>query len=123
MEINMKKIMNEFVLMFRMNITDKEVQPASAQMKIYLKQWEKWINDIAIQNKLADGGNHLSTEGRVLKPNNVITDGPYIEKRASIAGYIIIKATDFDEAINFAKGCPILQGEGTSVEVRKVVAR
>jgi len=87
-----------------------------------LKQWEEWINDITVQNKLADGGNHLSTEGRVLKPNNVITDGPYTEKRESIAGYIIIKATNFDEAINIAKGCPILQGKGTSVEVRKVAA-
>jgi len=118
----MKTIMNEFVLMFRMDIITKEAQPTPEQMEIYMKQWEEWINDIAIQNKLADGGNHLSSEGRVLKPNNVITDGPYTEKRESIAGYIIIKATNFDEAVALAKDCPILQGGGTSVEVRKIVA-
>ncbi len=118
----MKTIMNEFILMFRMDITTKEAQPTPEQMEIYMKQWEEWINDIAIQNKLADGGNHLSSEGRVLKPNNVITDGPYTEKRESIAGYIIIKATNFDEAVVLAKDCPILQGGGTSVEVRKIVA-
>jgi len=119
----MKKIMNEFVLIFRMDITTKEAQPTPEQMEIYLEQWEKWINDIAIQNKLAEGGHHLSIEGRVLRPNNVITDGPYTEKRESIAGYIIIKATNFNEAVNIAKGCPILQGKGTSVEVRKVEAK
>jgi hypothetical protein len=118
----MKKIINEFVLIFRMDITTKEAQPTLEQMEIYIKQWGEWINDIAAQNKLADGGNHLSTEGRVIKTNNVITDGPYTEKKESIAGYIIIKATSFDEAVNIAKGCPILQGEGTSVEVRKAAA-
>jgi hypothetical protein len=122
METIMKKIMNEFVLIFRMDITTKEAQPTPAQMEIYMNQWEEWINDIAVQNKLADGGNHLSTEGRVIRPNNVITDGPYSEKRESIAGYIIIKAMNFYEAVYIAKDCPILQGEGTSVEVRKVPA-
>jgi hypothetical protein len=118
----MKKIMNEFVLIFRMDITTKEAQPTPAQMEIYMNQWEEWINDIAVQNKLADGGNHLSTEGRVIRPNNVITDGPYSEKRESIAGYIIIKAMNFYEAVYIAKDCPILQGEGNSVEVRKIPA-
>jgi hypothetical protein len=122
METIMKKIMNEFVLIFRMDITTKEAQPTPAQMEIYMNQWEEWINDIAVQNKLADGGNHLSTEGRVIRPNNVITDGPYSEKRESIAGYIIIKAMNFYEAVYIAKDCPILQGEGTSVEVRKIPA-
>lgn len=118
----MKKIMYDFVLIFRMDITTKETQPTPEQIEIFMKQWEGWIDDIAAKNKLTDWGNQLSTEGRVIKPNNVITDGPYTEKRESIAGYIIIKATSFDEAVNIAKGCPILQGEGTCVEVRRVEA-
>lgn len=118
----MKKIMYEFVLILRMDITTKKTQPTPEQMEIFMKQWEEWIDDIAAKNKLADWGNKLSTEGRVIKPNDVITDGPYTEKRESIAGYIIIKATSFDEAVSIAKDCPVLQGEDTSVEVRKVEA-
>lgn len=118
----MKKIMYEFVLILRMDITTKKTQPTPEQMEIFMKQWEEWIDDIAAKNKLADWGNKLSTEGRVIKPNDVITDGPYTEKRESIAGYIIIKATSFDEAVYIAKDCPVLQGEDTSVEVRKVEA-
>lgn len=114
------KLMNEFLLIFRMDITTKEAQPTPAQMEIYMKKWGEWINDIAMQDKLADGGNHLSTEGSVLKSNNVILDGPYIEKKESIAGYIIVMAANLDEAVDLAKDCPILQGEGTSVEVRKI---
>ncbi len=115
----MEKIVDDFVLIFRMDITTKETQPTP---EIFMKQLAGWIDDIAAKNKLTDWGNQLSTEGRVIKPNNVITDGPYTEKRESIAGYIIIKATSFDEAVNIAKGCPVLQGEGTCVEVRRVEA-
>ncbi|HMG08282.1 MAG TPA: YciI family protein, partial [Mucilaginibacter sp.] len=55
-----------------------------------------------------------------LKPNNVITDGPYAEIKETIAGFIVIKAKDFDEAVSLAKDCPMLLGEGNIVEVRKI---
>ncbi len=112
--------MSEFVLFFRMDILTKEVQPTPEQMEIYMEQWYRWTEGIAAQGKLAEGGNHLSPEGRVIRPGNQISDGPYVQKRESVAGYIIVKATDFDDAVVMAKECPILQGEGTSVEVRKV---
>lgn len=113
--------MSEFLLLFRMDITTKEAQPTPAQMEIYMQKWGEWINSIAEQDKLS-GGNHLSTEGMVLKPNNIIMNEPYTENKESIAGYILVEAADFDEAVKLAKGCPILQGEGTSVEVRKIAA-
>ena len=118
----MEKMLKEFILIFRMDITTKEAQPTPAQMEVYMKQWEEWINDIALQNKLADGGNHLTSEGRVIKPNNVIKEEPYTVSRETIAGYILIKVENLDEALDLAKACPILQGEGTSVEVREVSA-
>ena len=114
--------MDEFVLFFRMDILTKEAQPTPEQMSVYMEQWRHWTEDIAAQGKLSEGGNHLSSEGRVIRPGNQINNGPYTEKRESVAGYIIIKATDFDDAVAIANECPILQGEGTSVEVRKVEA-
>lgn len=111
--------MKEFVLIFRMDILTKEIQPSPEQMELYMTQWMEWINDISAQNQLADGGNHLSYSGKVLRPNNVMTDEPYSVNKESVAGYIIILAKDIDDAVRIAKKCPILQGEGTSVEVRE----
>ena len=111
--------MKEFVLIFRMDITTEEIQPSPEQMKLYMTQWMEWINDISAQNKLADGGNHLSRSGKVLRPKNVMIDEPYTANRDSVAGYIIIIAKDIDDAVQIAEKCPILQGEGTSVEVRE----
>ena len=40
--------------------------------------------------------------------------------KETIGGYIIVRADSIDEAVQFAGGCPILQGEGNSKEVRKI---
>lgn len=68
-----------------------------------------WIGGIATQNKF-----------RVVRPNNVVTNGPLGETKETIGGYIIVKADSVEEAVEFAKGSPVLQGEGNSVEVRKI---
>lgn len=105
------------MLIFRHEDGNKVASPE--QIQIWMKQTMDWIGGIAAQNKFS-GGKGLSTEGRVLKFNNVITDGPFAETKESIAGFIIIKAKDFDDAVSLAKDCPMLQGEGNTVEVRKI---
>ncbi len=112
--------MDEFLLLMRLDILTKEAQPSPEQLQEYMKMYHDWVAGISAQNKFV-GGKGLSTEGKVLKASNVITDGPYAEIKESLAGFIIIKANDFDDAVNIAKGCPILLGEGNTVEVRKVV--
>lgn len=112
--------MEEFILLMRLDITTKEAQPSPEQLQVYMKQYYDWVGGITAQNKFS-GGKGLSTEGKVLKSNNVTTDGPFAEIKESIAGFIMIKAKDFEEAAAIAKACPILNGEGNSVEVRKIV--
>ena len=114
--------MKEFVLLFRMDILTKSAQPSPEQMKVYMEQWMNWINDISAKGQLADGGNHFHPTGKLLKPANEIEDTPYVANNESVAGYIIILARDMDEAISIGKECPILQGEGTSVEIRETAA-
>jgi hypothetical protein len=112
--------MDEFLILMRLDIITKDAQPSPEQMQVYMKQYQDWVGSIAAQNKFV-GGKGLSTEGKVIKAGDVITDGPFAEIKESIAGYIMIKATDFDDAVMMAKACPILQGQGNSVEVRKVI--
>jgi hypothetical protein len=115
-----KKRMEEYLILMRLDIISREAQPSPEQMQVYMKMYQDWVGGIAAQNKFVEGKG-LSTEGRVIKSNQVITDGPYAEIKESLAGFIMIKAKDFDEAVSLAKDCPILQG-GNSVEVRKVVS-
>jgi len=112
--------MKEFVLLFRMDITTEDAQPSKEQMNIYMQHWMEWINNIADKGQLADGGNHLSKQGRVLKPHNTVAEGPYVSDQISVAGYIIILAKNLNDATKIAEKCPILDGENTSVEIREV---
>ncbi|HRG80147.1 MAG TPA: YciI family protein, partial [Cyclobacteriaceae bacterium] len=59
-------------------------------------------------------------DAKVVWPNNVVTNGPFGEIKETIGGYIIVKANSVEEAVEFAKGSPVLQGDGNSVEVRKI---
>jgi hypothetical protein len=112
--------MKDFLLVFR---TDYSVMPKSSpeEMQAMMKSWMDWLGNIAAQNKLTDQGNRLSASGKVVKPNNVIADGPYMEIKESIGGYSIVKAESLEEAVELAKGCPILT-TGGNVEVREIDA-
>src|SRR5262245_55762515 len=111
--------MDEFMLLFRLDITSKDAQPSPEQLEIYMKQYHEWVGGIAAQNKFV-GGQGLSTEGRVLGHGRVVTDGPYVETKESIAGYITIRAKDFDEAVQLSLNCPMLNGKGNTVEIRQI---
>jgi hypothetical protein len=57
---------------------------------------------------------------KTIAPGNVITDGPYTEVKEFINGVMYIRAEDIDEAVELAKGCPMLNGGG-KVEIRPLV--
>ena len=110
--------MDEFILIFRHEDGKKVASPE--QMQIWMKQTMDWIGSIAAQNKFSGGNGLPFDDAKVVRPNNVVTNGPFGEIKETIGGYIIVKANSVNEAVEFAKGSPVLQGEGNSVEVRKI---
>ena len=113
--------MKDFLFVFRNDYKAQATDNSPEELQALMKQWMDWMGNIAAQNKLADRGNRLSNAGKVVRPNNVVTDGPYTEIKELIGGYIIVKAASLDEAAELAKGCPILN-VGGNVEVRDIVA-
>jgi hypothetical protein len=110
--------MKDFLLVYR---NDFKSQPTGSpeELQAITKKWMDWIGGIAAQNKLTSQGNRLGSEGKVVRPNNVVTDGPYTEIKELIGGYSIINAESYDEAVEIAKGCPIFE-LGGNVEVRDI---
>ena len=113
--------MKEFLLVFRRDLISKETQHSPEQMQAMMKPWQDWMGSLAAQNKLANSGNRLASEGNVVKPGNLVTNGPYVEIKEGVGGYIVINSASLDEATELAKGCPILS-IGGNVEVRPIVA-
>lgn len=113
--------MEEFALIMRHEDGAKLVSPE--QMQIWMKQTMDWIGGIAAQNKFVSGTGLLFDGARVVNSKKVITNGPFGEIKETIGGFIVVKADSVDEAAEFAKGCPVLQGEGNTMEVRKIAKR
>ncbi|MBZ5856603.1 YciI family protein [Flavihumibacter profundi] len=111
---------NEFLLVFRRDYVSKEPPLSPEQMQAMMKPWQDWIGSIAARNKLSNPGNRLAADGMVIKPNNVITNGPYVEIKEAIGGYIILKADSMEEAAELSRGCPILN-IGGNVEIRTII--
>ncbi|MEO6963854.1 MAG: YciI family protein [Puia sp.] len=110
--------MDEFALIMRHEDGRKLASPE--QMQIWMKQTMDWIGGIAAQNKFSGGTGLPFEDARVVRSNKTVTNGPFGDIKETIGGFITVKADSVEEAVEFAKGCPALQGEGNSVEVRKI---
>lgn len=110
--------MNEYALIMRHEDGKKLASPE--QMQIWMKQTMDWIGSIAAQNKFVSGTGLLFDNAKVVKSKNIVTNGPFGDIKETIGGLMIVKADSVEEAVEFAKGCPVLQGEGNSVEVRRI---
>lgn len=102
--------MKEFALIFKLkNIADFKPSPEQMQERM------NWLGSIAAQNKLVDKENTLLPipgSARTVKPDNIVTDGPYTEIKEFISGYIVVKTETIDEAVEIAKGNPIFKVGG-----------
>lgn len=110
--------MEEYALIMRHEDGSKIASPE--QMQMWMKQTMDWIGGITAQNKFVGGTGLLFDGAKVVKHNNVVTNGPFGEIKETIGGFITVKADSVEEAVEFAKGCPVLQGEGNSMEVRRI---
>ena len=110
--------MKEYMLIFRHEDGQKMASPE--QIQVWMKQTMDWIGSIAAQNKYI-GGNGLPFEdARVVHHGNLVTNGPFGDIKETLGGYVIVKAESVDEAVEFAKGSPVLKGDGNTVEVRLI---
>ncbi len=110
--------MKEFLLLFRGRDTAPDASPE--QMQAQMQKWMDWINGVNEQKVYLGGHPLVSTGKTITGTKKIITDGPYMEGKEMLGGYILIKVEDYDAALAIANECPILDGETGSVEVREV---
>lgn len=110
--------MEEYALIMRHEDGSKIASPE--QMQVWMKMTMDWIGGIAAQNKFVGGTGLLFDDARVVKSNKTVTNGPFGDIKETIGGFITVKADSVEEAVEFAKGCPVLGGEGNTMEVRRI---
>jgi hypothetical protein len=87
--------------------------------------WERWFQ----AGKIVQGGAELQpsstakTVGPGVDGTPTVTDGPYLELKEVVGGFILIEADDIDEAVAVAGGWPGITRLGDRVEVRPALER
>jgi hypothetical protein len=113
--------MSEYILLFRSSeAAQAEVIGTPERAQKTLEVWMNWIQTLEAGGHLAHRGKSLQRTGKVVRADKTVTDGPYIEVKDLVLGYIVVKAASLDEAVAVAATCPIVIGGGGSVEVRLV---
>lgn len=90
----------------------KTKQPSPANMEAMYAAFNAWREKF--QGQIVDMG------GRLGKGKVVNEDGPFVESKELIGGYMIVSANSLEEALEIARQCPGLVGPGSGVEVREI---
>jgi hypothetical protein len=83
-----------------------------------------WSDEMRDRGVLLDGGAGLrppsdATTVRVRDDSVVLSDGPFAETKEQIGGFVLIEATDLDEAIEIAARHPV--AGYSAIEIRPLV--
>jgi hypothetical protein len=113
--------MKEFLFLFRGG-APMDYSGSPEKWQSHLQLWRAWMDGMAKQGKFI-GAQPLGTDGKLVSgQKKTVTDGPFIEGKEMVSGYLICKAESYEDALALAKGCPILEFESGRVEVRSIQA-
>lgn len=105
--------MADYAFLFR----GRDLSGSPDEVQKALSTWRAWFDRMAQNGHLKDPGHPLTDSRTVVSGRKrTVNDGPFVETKDIIAGFIVITATNLEQAIELAKECPILDVEG-SVEV------
>jgi hypothetical protein len=116
--MNPRAAQSEYLLLFRntqleKRLSTEEMQEAMGRLNEWLARWS--------DRGQMKAGQPLGDEGRVVSggKQRMIADGPFAESKEAVGGYVIVLATDLEEATSIAREWPLLNYDAT-VEVRPV---
>ncbi len=90
--------------------------PSPAQMEEMYAKFNAWREKF--QENIVDMGGKLSA-GKVVTSDGA-TDGPFVEAKEVVGGYMIVSADSMEEAVEVARQSPGVAMPGSSVEVREI---
>lgn len=105
-------------LMLQRSLPNPNAQPPSpAQMQELYASFHAWKEKY--KANLLDLGGKLAPKRHVLGSEGLM-DGPLVETKELIGGYMIVAADTFEEALTVAKESPGAFFPGSTIEIREI---
>lgn len=97
--------------------------PAPKELQAIMAQFQVWMDGIRSKHEVLSSNGLVPTVGKIVRgPNLTETDGPYVESKEVVGGYVLFMANSLEEATAAARACPGL-AYGMWLEVRPVMSR
>jgi hypothetical protein len=93
-------------------------KPSPAQMQAMYGKFNAWREKF--KENLVDLGGRLG-QGKLALPEPP-PDGPFVEIKELVGGYMLVSAASLDEAVQIARECPGVVRPGSGIEVIEILA-
>lgn len=111
--------MEKFMFLFRGGENHAHNAQDSKAATDNMQAWMNWMQGLA-QKGILVGGEPLQPTGKqVTGKKKSVTDGPFMEAKEIVGGYLIVNAKDINDAVEISRGCPIFEEDG-KLEVRPI---
>ncbi|HET6256523.1 MAG TPA: YciI family protein [Puia sp.] len=107
--------MNQFLIIVK-GSDHSTISPEKNQQR--MERFGEWVQKV-LNGRYVAGAPLEDMDARLLKTRTeVLTDGPFLESKEMISGYIVISADDIEEATELTKQCPLL--DEFQLELRRI---
>ena len=111
--------MEKFLLLVREDINMLKQIGDTGRYK-NMREMMKWVES------LAESGNYTSGEplvltGKYVSRHDMLSDGPFIESKEGISGYLFLQAENIEQAASIAQSCPLVIQGKMILEVRPIM--
>jgi hypothetical protein len=111
--------MEKFIYLFRGGENHADNAKESEKAGKNMQAWMNWMQSLQEKGILVGADPLQRTGKQVNGTKKVVTDGPFMEAKEMVGGYLIVNAKDINEAVEISKGCPIFEEDG-KLEVRPI---
>ena len=111
--------MEKFMLLVREDLKMKS-QFSSEDFLKDINDMALWVQGLAQSGNYVDG-EPLAPTGAYLGRDNVLSDGPFIEAKEAVNGYVFMQAADIEEMVAIAQTCPYVMNGNMVMEIRPVL--
>lgn len=89
-------------------------------LELNIRAMTEWVENLSASGNFLSG-DPLENRQVIIGKDDVQTDGPFIETKEGISGYLLIRADSEKQAVEIAQSCPDVMSGNCRIELRPVM--
>jgi hypothetical protein len=110
--------MKDFLILIRGG-HDRMEDLNEEERNAHMQKWGAFMGKLTESGNLA-GGLPLTTDGKLLTKDGASNDLVSSTTGEVVGGYLLLKANDYDHAVELSKACPVFEHNG-NLEIREAM--